>query len=149
MRQSQLSELELKLYAERCVQYRGTARVRLETLHFEWNEPREQSRKNVERLKRIFQTESVRRLEPRNYIPAVVDETDLDDALKASKVSADNLLSNPDDGPPTLKFPPRHRLTCLHGRHRIQAARETLPATDAWWTVNLYLTGIGIHRAER
>ncbi|TAQ83715.1 hypothetical protein B7494_g7958 [Chlorociboria aeruginascens] len=32
-----------------------------------------------------------------------------------------------------------HHLTCLHGRHRIQAAREILPPTDAWWAVDLYL----------
>ena len=51
MSRSRFSEQELRLEAERCVKYRGTARVRLEVLHFQWNEPRELSRKNVERLK--------------------------------------------------------------------------------------------------
>ena len=73
MRRSRFSEQELRLEAERCVKYRGTARVRLEVLHFQWNEPRELNRKNVERLKEIFRIENVRRLEPRNYIPAIVD----------------------------------------------------------------------------
>ncbi|KAL6242584.1 hypothetical protein RBB50_010230 [Rhinocladiella similis] len=140
MRHSRLAAQELRLHAERVIQYRGTARVRLENLHFEWNEPRELNRKNVERLKEIFRTENVHRLEPRNHIPAVVEEAELDAATRASEVLAENLLSNPDDGPPWLKFPPSHRVSCLHGRHRIQAARETLPPTDAWWTVDLYLT---------
>ena len=74
MRQSQQ---ELRLQAERYIKYRGTARVRLEYLHFEWDEPRELNRKNVERLKEIFRIENVRRLEPRNHIPALVDQADL------------------------------------------------------------------------
>lgn len=116
--------------------------LRLEVLYFQWNELRELSRKNVERLKEVFRTDNIRRLEPRNHIPAVVDQVDLDDAIQASEISAESLLSNPDNDPPVLTFPARHRLTCLHGRHRIQAAREILPPTDAWWTVDLYLAGM-------
>ena len=144
MHRSRFSEQELRLEAERSVKYRGTARVRFEVLHFQWNEPRELSRKNVERLKEVFRTDKIRRLEPRNHIPAVVDQSDLDDAIQASEISAESLLSNPDNDPPVLRFPTRHHLTCLHGRHRIQAARETLPPTDAWWTVDLYLAGMSI-----
>ena len=132
---------EWKLNAERCVHFRGTARVKLEQLEFKWSEARELSRENVDRLKEIFRTESVRRLEPRNHIPAVVDHSHLDAALKASDVAGEILLNNPESGPPELQFPPRYRVTCLHGGHRIQAAREFLPAVDAWWTVDFYLKG--------
>ncbi|KAG9238306.1 hypothetical protein BJ875DRAFT_502178 [Amylocarpus encephaloides] len=31
------------------------------------------------------------------------------------------------------------QLHCLHGRHRIQAAREAFPPRQRWWTVDLYL----------
>ena len=144
MSRSALFEWERKLQAERCVKYKGTARVRLEHLHFEWNETRELNRKNVQRLKEVFRTENVRRLEPRNHIPAVVDQAEFDIALQISKCSAETLLSNPDAEPPVLKFPARHRVTCLHRRHRIQAARETLPPTDAWWVVHFYLKGVRI-----
>ena len=66
----------LRIQAERYVKYRGTARVRLEALHFRWDEPRELSRKNVERLKEIFRrVEDVDRLEPRNHIPAVIEQS--------------------------------------------------------------------------
>lgn len=142
MRRRQSSEREQRLNLERNVKYRGTARIRLDHLHFEWGEARELSRKNVERLKQLFRTETIQRLEPRNHIPAVVHEHDLDGAVQGSKVSAETLLSNPDGDFPMLKFPRNFKLTCLHGRHRIQAARETLPPTDAWWTVDLYLTGM-------
>ncbi len=143
MRRSQLSEQELRLQAERLVTYRGTARIRLENLYFEPDESRELSRKNVERLKERFRKD-ILRLVPRHHIPAVVDQADLDDGIQASKISAGALLSNLHDQPPMLQFPTRLRLTCLHGRHRIQAARETLSPNDAWWTVDLYLTGMSI-----
>jgi hypothetical protein len=146
MRRSRFSEQELRLEAERCVKYRGTACVRLEVLHFE---PRELSRKNVKRLKEVFQRDKIRRLEPRNHIPAVVDQSDLDNAIQASEISAESLLTNPDNDPPMLRFPEHYRLTCLHGRHRIQAARETLPPTDAWWTVDLYLAGMSIFQRRK
>jgi len=59
------------------------------------------------------------RLGPRNHIAAEVEQSDLDDAILASKVSAERLLSNPDNDPSVLKFAEDYRLTCLHGRHRI------------------------------
>ncbi|KAF1948546.1 hypothetical protein CC80DRAFT_556252 [Byssothecium circinans] len=139
MRQSRLAERELRLEAERCIKYRGTARISLEVLHFQSNQPRELSQKNVERLKEIFRIEKIHRLNPRNHIPAVIHQSDLEDAIQASDTTAERLLSNPANEPPLLAFPAGHRLTCLHGRHRVQAARETLPPTDAWWTVDLYL----------
>lgn len=142
MRREQSSERERRLHLERSVKYRGTARVRLDHLHFEWGEARELSQKNVERLKQVFRTENIQRLEPRNHIPAVLSEKDLDSAVQDSKILAETLLSNPDGNFPMLKFPRNYKLTCLHGGHRIQAARETLPPTDAWWTVDLYLTGM-------
>jgi hypothetical protein len=154
MRRSQFLEQELRLEAERFIKYRGIARVWLEVLDFKWNEPRELSRKNVERMKVIFGDDkrrygNIRRLDPRNHIPAVVEQSDLDDAILASKVSAERLLSNPDNNPPFLKFAAGYRLTCLHGRHRIQAARETLPPTDAWWTVDLYLASRSISQRRK
>ncbi|KAK6380192.1 hypothetical protein LTS17_005381 [Exophiala oligosperma] len=93
----------------------------------------------VPRLKEVFGIEGVRRLEPRHHVPAAVDQSDLDAALRTSNATAESLLNNLDNDPPVLKFPQLHRLTCLHGRHRIQAARETLDPTDAWWTVDFYL----------
>jgi hypothetical protein len=76
-------------------------------LDFRWNEPRELSRKNVERMKEIFRGDKrsyggICRLAPRNHIPAVVEQSDLDDAILASELSAERLLSNPDNDPTSL-----------------------------------------------
>jgi len=43
---------------------------------------------------------------------------------------------------PELGFWPGYQLECLHGRHRIQAAKQALLPPDKWWTVDLYLAGM-------
>ena len=53
-------------------------------------------------------------------------------------VSARQLGKYPQGGYPELVFPAGYQVECLHGRHRIQAAKEL--GLD-WWTVDLYLAG--------
>ncbi|KAH7108866.1 hypothetical protein B0J11DRAFT_602052 [Dendryphion nanum] len=149
MRRSRFSEREVRIGAERRAKYQGAVRVKLEVLHFPQEEGRELSRENVERLKEVFQTDHVRRLEPRNYVPAIVEQTDLDNALQASGFSVTDLLTNTDGNPPTLKFPSRYRLTCLHGRHHLspeltatlveEYANEKKPSDgEIYWKIRQY-----------
>jgi hypothetical protein len=77
-----------------------------------------------------------------NHIPAIIAASQLNDALHASRLSATELLSYSTEGYPELKFPAGYHLTCLHGRHRIQASREVLAQRNAWWAVDLYLAGM-------
>ncbi|KAH7330033.1 hypothetical protein BKA65DRAFT_404486, partial [Rhexocercosporidium sp. MPI-PUGE-AT-0058] len=134
---SRFADREERLATEGREKYQGTARIRLEVLHFPQNEPRELDQKNVERLKGYFEKGQCHRV-GRNHIPAVIDQAQLSEALRDSKVSAKTLLNNTDPHP-ELKFPVGSQLHCLHGRHRIQAARESLKPRDSWWTVDLYL----------
>jgi hypothetical protein len=141
MRQVQVQEEDIGLEAERRVKYKGTARIKLELLYFRQDESRELDRKHVEYLKQCFQKEGCRPLEVPHHIPAVIDQEQLDAAILASGISARDLLSNPPDGYPELVFPNKFQLECLHGRHRIQAAREFLSPRNKWWAVDLYLAG--------
>lgn len=131
---------DFRLEAEKQVKYKGTARIRLECLHFPWNEPRELDRKNVERLKSNF-LKDCRRLDVRNHIPAIINQQLLDSATNESSISAEDLLSNSSGSYPELVFPAGFQLQCLHGRHRIQAGKEILRQGERWWTVDLYLEG--------
>ena len=54
MRPTRGREEELRLETELKIKYKSTACIRLERLHFRWNEPRELGVKNVERLKSNF-----------------------------------------------------------------------------------------------
>ena len=51
---SRFADREERLATEGREKYQGTARIKLEVLHFPQNEPRELDRKNVERLKGYF-----------------------------------------------------------------------------------------------
>jgi len=143
MRQARVREEEVRLEAEKRLKFKGTARIRLEQLHFPWTDAKELNEKNLGRLKAIFQQDGCRRLEMQHHIPAIIDDGRLDAAIITAGVSPRTLLSPPTpDGYPELVFPNGEILECLHGRHRIQAGKEFLPLRDKWWTVYLYLTGI-------
>ena len=137
MWRTQVREDESKIEAEKRIKYKGTARIRLKWLHFQWNRPRELDDKNVERLKADFRKDC-RRLDEHNHIPAVIDQQSLDAAEELSGTPAWRMGKYPQGGYPELVFPAGYRVECLHGRHRIQAAKEL---RLEWWTVDLYLAG--------
>ena len=140
MRQTRAREEEVRLEAEKRLKFKGTARIRLEQLHFPWNDAKEINEKNVDQLKKIFQKHGCRKVEMRHRVPALID---LDAAIAAAGISPRTLVSPPSaDAYPELVFPNDHPLDCLHGRHRIQAGKEFLSARDKWWTADLYLAGI-------
>ena len=141
MRQSRVHAEDVRLEAERQLKYMGTARVSLDVFHFPRDQPRELDTKHVEFLKGCFRKEGCRPLEIRNRVPAVIEQHFLEAAIRSSGISARELLTNQPNGCPELVFPAGFQLQCLHGRHRIQAAREFLSPRDKWWAVDLYLSG--------
>ena len=142
MRQARAREEEIQLEVEKRLKFQGTARIGLHHLNFPRDDAKELHRKNVDRLKAIYQQHGCRRLEVQHHVPATVDDGSLNAAIAAAGISLTTLGRSPTaNGYPELVFPNGHRLECLHGRHRIQAGKEFLPARDQWWTVDLYLTG--------
>ncbi len=143
MLQARVREEEVRLEAEKRLKFKGTARIRLEQLHFPWNDAKELNEKNMDRLKGIYQKHGCRRVEVRHRVPALIDEGRLDATIAAAGISPSTLVRpSTTDVYPELVFPNGQRLECLHGRHRIQAGKAFLSARDKWWTVDLYLTGI-------
>jgi len=142
--QSLLSQVETecgRLQQARQAQFRGTARIRLSSLRADQARTTQEQflrPKNVRRLHRIFDTEGCRRLAAENHIPALISREDLEAAIYRSSTTQSALLHSTDEEPPELQLP-FEPLVYLHGRHRIQAAREFFAGGDAWWTVDLYL----------
>ena len=131
-----------KLDRERRRAYLGTARVRLEALHFRREGLREPDQRHVDYLKGCFRDTGCRPLEKQNHISAVIGNDHLDGAIQASQLTRADLLSNQPQGYAELVLPPGLQVECLHGRHRILAASEVLNPADKWWVVDLYRTGI-------
>lgn len=102
----------------------GQARVRIEDLRFD-SGVRDYDEKNVNRLARIYALEGCCRDERANYIPAVVSR----DAIRQTGYNGE------------LEIAAGTAVHCLHGKHRVLAARKVLPVRDQWWTVAVYDTG--------
>ena len=129
-----VSDIEKQYLLEKNKAFCGTFRIPLCKLGYEDPDvnPRQLDVKNVKRLQKIFELEGCLRLEPDNYIPALISRSLLSDLP--------NLVGEPADlavEPPM--FDPSVSLRCLHGRHRIEAARQHLALTGKWWVVNLYV----------
>lgn len=89
-------------------------------LFFPCEELREPEEKNIKRLRKLFRGEGgCRRLDLRNYIPAVISQLQLEAIIEAFKTSAKLLLEDTRDGYRELDFPLGYWLECLYGRHSL------------------------------
>jgi len=129
---------ESRLENERASRYLGTARIALKWLHIDVTEV---SQKQIQVLKTRFAKDCCR-LDPRNHIPAIINRQHFDSALRISSLKDDLLRRNKNGEFPDLTFWPDFKLDCLHGRHRLEAARSALVSSDRWWTVDLYRAGM-------
>ena len=140
MLQELADEKQLRLCEDRSASFRGTGRVGLDLLDFQ-KPPDNLPSKNVVRLREIFRNEGCLPLEPVNRIVAIVSPEKLNDVLRASAVTHDQLLDNPNGVPPVLKIPRHDPLRCLDGRSRVEAAKGVLAPGKRYWAVDFYLQG--------
>ena len=136
---SRAQEEDENLQRLRRLKFRGTARIRLDDLRLSAHNGKEMSRGNVDRLKAIFEEEGCRRLEVQHHVPALIDKQALDRAVANAKISP-AALQEANGNYPELLLPAQ--IDCLHGQHRIQAAKEFLPPREKWWAVDLYHAGL-------
>ncbi|KAL4958852.1 DUF3723 domain-containing protein [Aspergillus stella-maris] len=135
-----LTDAERQLTTERQSKYHGTAKIGLDQISLQPLMGREIDQKNVERLQEIFAKDGCQRLDIRNHVTAVISRRHLRRACRATGLTLEELKSRQQQYP-HLNFG-GCQVKCLHGQHRLKAAEETLPPTDRWWTVDLYLDDI-------
>ena len=132
-----LGEEEFVAIKERS--FLGIARIPLDALDFNHELQkvhRVLSDRAVARLENIFEKEGCLRLQDENHISAVVDEDELVWALAVTGLERGNLPRHPSGGDiPELGL---MHVRCLHGLHRVNAAKRVLDGVDRWWTVRLY-----------
>jgi len=131
-----LSTDELQLFREKSRTFCGSVKVPIDKLQHESipTNPRQFDNNNVARLLKVFEDEKCLRLEPDHYISALISRDALPQVLRFDNIG-DFILQKP------RFFEPKHPLTYLHGRHRLEAAKKYLAANDKWWVVNLYADG--------
>jgi hypothetical protein len=76
-----------------------------------------------------------------NRIPAIIEDTILQTGLEQLAINTDAFKALSNSNPPTLDLGRDVKLECLHGQHRILAAKEFLAPSKRWWVVDLYSTG--------
>jgi hypothetical protein len=117
----------------------GIVNVDLSALAFPWG--REEDPLIVDGLIELFRNNSkgCDRNTEENYIPAIISEAELNTILGTNGLTQEDLQRTVS----VASYRPKivvsnFDLNCVHGKHRIKAAREVLCSTDAWWTVKLF-----------
>lgn len=124
--------------AEKQRYFVGSAKIHLKHLNFGIESTNLTiDSKNVDRLIQVFKLEGCLRLDLEHHIPAVISEQTLHESLAYSRIDSTELHRR--QNPPTLLLAENIYLPCLHGKHRIAAARTLLLPGNTWWTVDLYL----------
>ncbi len=125
-------------FAEKQRYFIGSAKIHLK--HFDFGVHSTSltlDTKNIDRLIQVFKLEGCLRLDLEHHIPAIISNQTLQESLARSAVDGTELHRQ--QSPPTLLFPEDTYLPCLHGKHRIAAAKTLLLPGNTWWTVDLYL----------
>jgi hypothetical protein len=143
MAQYHASIVENQLYQDRGNCFRATVCVRFANLHFGDLCPQEANEKVVVKLRDVFAHEGCLRLEPKNHIPAIISQANLDLAIHTTPGAIGaSILAGHKKLPCELIFPDGVSIECLQGLHRVEAAKKMLPRRDWWWTIDLYLEGM-------
>ena len=76
----------------------------------------------------VFKLAGCQRLEEGNHIPVLVD-----------RLKLENLGLQESDKQGTPRYiVPNFDVVYLHGRHRVEAAKQFLHPDDRWWVVDVY-----------
>ncbi|KAJ5752713.1 hypothetical protein N7520_009630 [Penicillium odoratum] len=131
-RQSELADLERKLFSYHQSHFQLSARVHLSHLTFEkgfraWMDDRD----NVQRLEKTLKIQGCRRLMGDNHVPVVVPRSDWE--RRVSPRYGNGIM-------PSLNVDLDYRLHALDHENLIAAARKKLDPEDQWWIVDVYVT---------
>jgi hypothetical protein len=120
-----------KITANKLAKYRGTVKMSNGNLHF--LQPYcEIDRTIVEQLKRDYEGEGCIKYEQSSWVPAIIDDTVLQQELQKLGSSVGKFRTTSKDKPPTLKLPREFKIECLYGKQRILAVDEFLGPSDRW-----------------
>ena len=125
-----LTSRDLQISREKSRTFCGSVKIPLDKICHEElpNNTRQFNEKNVTTLLGFFRSEGCLRLDPEHHVPALVSRSAVPQGV------------TPGGEPP--RFDPEYPVVCLHGRHRLEAARKFLVGNeDRWWVVDLYSRG--------
>ncbi|OJD12762.1 hypothetical protein AJ78_06702 [Emergomyces pasteurianus Ep9510] len=102
---------------------------------------------NALRLLKIFESVGCDREDHGNYVPVLINQNTLNQAINDSRTTQDMLLSGIE--PPNLILKHDTSLLCLQGKSRLRAAQEFFPPGERWWGARLYLDSLPAAARDR
>ncbi|KAL5350969.1 hypothetical protein ACLOAV_004542 [Pseudogymnoascus australis] len=136
-----LASLEQQFVESKTLHLKGKARVRLSQLSFP-NPIRPIDPKLVKVLKRNFKGEGCLQQDSAFSLPAIIDDNSLTLALRELGISADRFKADSILSPAKFELPHNIQVACLHGQHRVAAAKQLLGSGNKWWLVDIYGQGL-------
>lgn len=118
----------------------GRVQVDISSLAFS-DASRKEVPRIIDRFKCAFEEGyDTSRHNPQNRLQAHIDSTELDDVLRASQLTRDDLQVSflPGALHPKLNTSGT-KIYCFEGRHRLKAAEQFHNTDDCWWTIDLYV----------
>ena len=94
---------------------------------------------NVKKLSKAFKLAGLRRYEPRNFIPVLISKSRLEAVLEDNRIA--ELPPSSSTSIPLLELGDVETLSCLHGRHRIEALKRIRKPAQRWWVVQFFPEG--------
>jgi len=132
---------EREIEEDKARNFKGTAQVRFTNLVF--SDPvRPPNAKDVNRLKGEFERLGCLRYSLEHSIPVIIEENTLGLELQRLRINAEEFRDTTRHQPPRLQLPNGTTLAGLDGQHRILAGALVVPASEQWWTVELYGQGL-------
>lgn len=135
-----LAAIDERVARDTASNFVGTARIWIKHLKFP-NPSRQIDRKIITQLKRDFDGEGCNPEKLSNRIPAIIPAPVFQTVLSILHTNAETFKIISKDRPLHLSLGHDVILECLHGQHRVLAAREHLAPSRRWWIVDLYNTG--------
>jgi hypothetical protein len=125
---------------DKAAKYLGTALVSIAHLTFP-HPCRQIDRKVIEQLKRDFEGEGCLNEDISNGVPVMIDNETFHAGLEKLAMTAGDFKAASKTA--LLRFQLNYgtKLECLHGQHRVLAAKEFLSSARSWWSADLYGTG--------
>ncbi|KKZ57802.1 hypothetical protein EMCG_05553 [[Emmonsia] crescens] len=102
---------------------------------------------NALRLLKIFESVGCDREDHGNYVPVLISQNTLNQAMNDSRTTQDMLLSGIE--PPDLILKHDTSLLCLQGKSRLRAAQEFFAPGERWWGARLYLDSLPAAARDR
>jgi hypothetical protein len=137
--------MDERIQTEKRAFYKGRAKVSLRNFELTGSGSRTVVEKHIAALVKTFRSEGCIRLNPDNFVKALISSDVLEQSLSEQGLGGTDLRD--ESRLHFVSFPEGFKLNVLHGMHRLLAADRFL--CDKWWVAEFYCEGEALTGSAR